>query len=217
MSTFIDLVGYPPFGLLTVLSRAANDANGRVRWLCQCTCGNTKVIAAQSLVRGLTTSCGCWMRECSLKRSTKHGAAPRNHPTPEYRTWVYMHERCMNPGNHKYPDYGARGITIDALWLHDFPQFLADMGPRPSPRHSIEHRDNDGPYSPTNCYWATPHEQARNTRHNVFLTWNNQTHCLTDWARILGITCNNLRRRLRNWTYDKVFTTPPQRHTHSQK
>jgi hypothetical protein len=211
MSAFIDLTGQP-FGRLTVLSRAANSRSGRTCWLCQCTCGNTSIVVAQSLLRGSTTSCGCWMREASLQRSTKHGAATYRHPTPEYRIWSHMRQRCGNPRDHRYRLYGARGITVDISWLHDFPQFLADMGPRPSPRHSLERRNNDGPYSPDNCYWATQAQQTRNTRQNVFLTWDNQTYCLTDWAHILGITLNNLRYRLRHWPYDKVFTTPPQRH-----
>jgi hypothetical protein len=206
-SNFKDLTRQP-FGRLIVLSRATNAPSGGTRWLCQCTCGNTTIVATQSLLRDHTTSCGCWMREASLKRSTKHGAAKHRQLTPEYRIWCHMRQRCSNPRDHSYRFYGARGITVDASWLHDFPQFLADMGPRPSLRHSLERRDNDGPYSPTNCYWATQAQQARNTRRTVLLTWNNETHCLQDWARILGIAHETLRYRLAHWPYDKIFTPP---------
>lgn len=81
----------------------------------------------------------------------------------EYRTWKMMRTRVNNPNFHKYPHYGGRGISIDPRW-DDFETFLSDMGPKPTPSHSIERVDVDGNYEPANCRWGTPTEQARNQR-----------------------------------------------------
>jgi len=95
---------------------------------------------------------------------TKHGAARRDRCTSEYTTWVAMKERCLNPKNPRYPNYGARGITVCDRWKQSFEMFFADMGKRPSRRHSIDRRNNDGIYDPANCRWATPKQQRRNQR-----------------------------------------------------
>lgn len=81
---------------------------------------------------------------------------------PEYRIWTGMLARCSNPGSSAFYRYGARGISVCQRWRDDFENFYADMGPRPSPRHSIDRIDNDGNYEPGNCRWATPDVQAKN-------------------------------------------------------
>ncbi len=83
--------------------------------------------------------------------------------TAEYITWCSIIGRCHCPTNHKYPRYGGRGITMCARWRNSFEDFLADMGRRPSSKHSIDRIDNDGNYEPGNCRWATASEQVRNS------------------------------------------------------
>ena len=84
---------------------------------------------------------------------------------PEYNVWESMLTRCRNPRHHTYPDYGGRGITVCERWF-SFDNFYEDMGPRPR-GYWIERRDNDGNYEPGNCHWATPKEQAYNTRRSI--------------------------------------------------
>jgi len=117
-----------------------------------------------------------------------------------------MLRRCHNPHCDNYANYGGRGITVCERWL-TLEQFLEDMGTRPSSEHSIERRDNDGNYEPSNCYWATPKEQARNRRNNRMLTYNGRTLCVAEWAEELGIVPNRIHNRLQlGWSDEKIIT-----------
>jgi len=120
-----------------------------------------------------------------------------------------MKERCLNSSLPNYKYYGARGIRVCDRWLHSFEKFFEDMGPRPSPRHTIERRDNDGDYTPENCYWATWSQQARNRRNNRVVTFNGDTKILSEWADAAGIPVNTLHNRLsRGWSVARALTTP---------
>jgi hypothetical protein len=118
-----------------------------------------------------------------------------------------MRARCLNPQSARYADYGGRGITVCPTW-DDFETFLRDMGPKPSPRHSIDRIDNDRGYSPENCKWSTTTEQNRNTRLNVWLTYNGQTMLLEDWGRLTGIPAGKLRwRQLKGWPPEDILSS----------
>jgi hypothetical protein len=121
-----------------------------------------------------------------------------------------MLQRCYNPHHASYPYYGGRGITVCLEWQQSFMAFYTDMGPRPTPRHSIERKNNDLGYEPTNCRWATRKEQVRNRRRNRFITFQGQTLCLTDWAEVTGINASTLSHRFHaGWDIEAMLTIRP--------
>ena len=124
---------------------------------------------------------------------------------PEYRSWLAMRARC----HHKsYRGHAGRGITICERWENSFENFLSDMGKMPTDvRYTIERVDNDRGYEPGNCRWATYLEQARNKRNNRRLTFRGETHCVQEWADILGISRCTIKQRLKTgWTIEEALS-----------
>lgn len=212
MGMVVDITG-KQFGRLTVLAAATSPAAANRRgiwWRCACSCGNTKVLYGGDIRGGDTQSCGCLNRE---QRALRAGNRTRTHGRSGesiYSIWDSMLQRCENPKRKDYPRYGGRGITVCARWRDSFDAFLADMGDRPSTKHSIDRRDGDGNYEPSNCRWATATEQARNHRGNRLVTLSGKTQCLIAWCEELGISKATVNgRRSRGWSIEAALSTPP--------
>jgi hypothetical protein len=164
------------FGRLTARWPVGRNKHCTPVWLCSCVCGNLTYVPTAKLRRGHTRSCGCFFLQAD-----KHGYARSTEPLiPEYRTWLGMKTRCFNPRVKEYPRYGGRGIGMCERWRVSFPNFLSDMGFRPSAKHSIDRfPDNNGNYEPGNCRWATAKQQQSNTRPRVYSTRCPQGHEFT--------------------------------------
>lgn len=126
----------------------------------------------------------------------KHGHAKRGATSKEYCAWANAVARCTNPGHPSFARYGARGITVCEKWLNSFAQFLADMGLSPSPKHTLERKNNDLGYSADNCRWATRKEQSINTRCSRGLTHNGRTMSVREWAKEIGVHHSTLQYRI---------------------
>lgn len=129
---------------------------------------------------------------------------------PLYRIWAGMRRRCFSKTSASYSAYGARGITVCERWA-DFRAFASDMGPRPDGK-SLERKNNDGPYSPENCVWATPKQQSANTRQTKLIEFNGERLPLREWARRIGIDKNSLKDRLKRWPLHEALTEPANVH-----
>jgi hypothetical protein len=128
--------------------------------------------------------------------------------TAEHNIWHKMKSRCFNVKDKQFSFYGGRGIKPCERWMK-FENFLADMGPRPSAQHSIDRKDNDGPYSPENCRWATPQEQNRNNRNNNLLTWRGETLSIVEWSERTGLPATALYKRFQmGWDVERMLTAP---------
>ena len=136
----------------------------------------------------------------------KHG---KNH-TPEYAVWNRMIERCTNQNHKSFNDYGGREIKICKQWRESFESFYADMGPRPSPEHSIDRINNDGNYEPGNCRWATRVQQGQNKRNNHRVTINGTTKSLMQWCHDIGISYATVYHRVRDGLSIEDAITIPQ-------
>jgi hypothetical protein len=158
VTKLIDITG-KRFGRWTVLRLAIGGRNAK--WLCQCDCGTVKEVNTQQLRNGSTKSCGCYLSDRMKEIKTTHGYSGNNNGT--YNSWLSMRKRCLCPTEKAYPYYGGRGIKVCERWVDSFQNFIDDMGEKPS-KLTLERKDCDGNYEPSNCYWATRKIQSRNKR-----------------------------------------------------
>jgi hypothetical protein len=190
------------FGRLLVIAESGRDAKGDVTWLCRCDCGGEAVVSGSNLRTGNTTSCGCFRLEQLRKKATRHG---KRH-TRVYTIWLNMVQRCTNPLNTSFADYGGRSINVCPEW-RNFQQFYADMGDPPDGT-SLDRIDVNGDYCKANCQWATKDIQSRNTRANRRVTYQGSTKTLIEWSEDLGIDYWTLHARFRRgWSVARAFTT----------
>lgn len=194
------------FGRLVVIRCSGKNEKNRQLWECKCNCGNLHIVSTTLLKSGKCKSCGCLRIEKSKKLNTTHGLSnnKNNKYTSEYAIWLGMKARCYNEKNNRYIDWGGRGIIICDSWLNSFENFYFDMGKKPSKNHSIDRIDFNGNYEPSNCRWATQQEQNRNTRTNVFLTYNGETKILTDWSLELGVSRSTIMKRIKKISFTEL-------------
>lgn len=184
--------------------------NNRLAYLCECDCGELKLVLKSNLVSGKIRSCGCLRRENSARLAqgltqTIHGQSK----TPLYKVWAAMKDRCYNERSPEYHNYGGRGITICVDWLNSFESFY-DWSIKNGYRQGLTiDRINGGvEYAPGNCRWTTAKVQGNNTRRNHLLEYNGEVHTVAEWADIKGINYNTLNGRIhRGWTIERALTT----------
>lgn len=199
-----NLVG-KQFCQLTVIALLGINNDQRAVWLCLCDCGNFQVAPANSLRHGNTKSCGCRRVAVSRAKATSHG---QSHTNLYYR-WQKLFDRCYNPSNPHYHNYGGRGICVSQEW-HSFPAFLADVGLPPTLQHSLDRIDNNGNYEKENVRWATKKDQGGNKRNNHLITVNGETHHMAEWVRRRNIPRSKIHVRLKlGWTPAEALEFQP--------
>jgi hypothetical protein len=135
--------------------------------------------------------------ENRLIANTKHGEAKRGGKTAEWRAWTAMKNRCYTKSHIHYSYYGERGIRVCKKWLSSYSSFLADVGRKPSPKHTLDRINGNKNYTPSNCRWATRKEQGEKKSNSVMITLNNKTNNIAQWSRKLGLHRETIKSRLK--------------------
>lgn len=178
-----NLVGLK-FNRLLALQKSDLSTTRTVKWICKCDCGNICSISTTDLKSGKSKSCGCLRKEVSYYRNITHGLSG----TKEFAAWSNIKDRCYNPNNKDYCNYGGRGIIVCDRWLNSFTNFMLDMGFAPNVKNSIERLNVNGNYEPKNCKWGTDKEQSRNKRTTVWVQFNSKKYIQEDFIKKLKIT-----------------------------
>ena len=183
-------------------SRKTLSGKYKYRFSLRCTCGHEYILSGESLGNAKEPC-----PQCRASAPTQPRTSTYHHPL--YETWGAMHQRCANPNDSMYHRYGGRGIYVCKEWTGDtllpgahksktgFDQFLLDMGPKPSPEHSLDRIDNDGPYSPSNCRWATRAEQYSNRSQNVWVECRGHRLTMQQWFTTLRVDKSTAYRAMR--------------------
>lgn len=197
------------FGRLVALEAVGRDKQGYVLWKCKCDCGNEKIASIKYLGRG-TCSCGCYSKEVHNSVRTKHG----KRYTRLYKVHTSMIQRCTNPNAHGYENYGGRGIKVCDEWKEysSFEKWAKENGYDETAKHgkcTLDRIDTNGNYEPDNCRFVNMQVQQRNRRSNHLIAFNGETHCLKEWAEIIGISYGTLCKRIAyGWSIERALTAP---------
>ena len=193
-----------------MVGRGTVHAWGKLPWIFLCDterggCGALMLVPPHRISAWEEGRASC---RCAKAARTERRTSASGVRSPEYNAWKNMRDRCNRPAVKNFSRYGGRGIAVCERW-ESFENFLADMGPKPSPDHSIDRVNNDRGYEPGNCAWATRKTQSRNRRTTRLLTHAGETLCVAEWAERLGISARRLYVRLnRGWSTEKALTAP---------
>lgn len=209
---FKDLSGLR-FGRLVAIERSGVNRHHQSMWKCKCDCGKYTVVMIANLQgsnpsqtkKRTTKSCGCLKREATVNALFRHGGTH----TSEYRTYKAIGQRCYNPNNPSYDNYGGRGIRMCNKWRKSFLSFVKDMGPKPSPFHTVDRINPNGNYAPSNCRWATRLEQANNKRCTRKFHVSGEVMSMKETADHFNISYDLLKRRIKSgMTLKQAIETP---------
>lgn len=182
----------------TSLGRIPGASKGSyAREVRRCGCGRECV----RVVSGKSQSCGCERRS-----NLRHGYARKGVLRPEWQAWNHMIQRCTNPNDKHWKDYGQRGITVCEEWSMSFDAFIRDMGDKPSPEHSLDRIDANSGYCKSNCRWADRKTQSQNRRSVIWIEHDGQRMCAADWALATGMKRQTILSRFhRGLSTDEIF------------
>lgn len=196
MPRFIDKSGLR-FGRMTALEAIRPGKGARVKWRCLCDCGNYIWVDSSDLGGGHTQSCGCLQSERTSQANSTHRYALPGRVTRTYLAWQRAKDRCQNPNNKRYSDYGGRGVSMCASWGESFEAFLKDMGDAPEGMSLDRWPDTNGNYEPANCRWATPQMQSDNRRNTIWVDHEGERISLKSYALLRGVSYKAIFNRVR--------------------
>lgn len=209
----INLVG-KKFNRLTVVKEAGRDDRQQVLWLCKCDCGKETKATTYRLNKNITKSCGCLLIEAARKQAKELKEKNKTHglsKTRIYKTYRGMKDRCLNPNDMHYPDYGGRGIIVCDEWKNDFMSFYNwAMDNGYTEKLTIDRIDVNGNYEPSNCRWVDIKVQANNKRDSRKISFKGETKTISEWADKYGLKRVTLAARIDRYgmTFEEAISLP---------
>jgi hypothetical protein len=194
MTKYKDLTG-KRFGKLTVISFDREKTKRKAYWICKCECGNIKSVRSDSLQENKVLSCGCIKKEQDRINLTANHSHKMS-KTRIYREWQGMKTRCYNKNNKRYNNYGGRGITVCDEWMNNFDNFFKwSLDNNYSDDLTIDRKNNDGNYEPSNCRWVNNKIQCNNRNSNIVIEHNDEKLTLTELSEKKGLSIRMMHAR----------------------